>query len=50
MKPYCVIGNGFDILHGIRSRYDQFKRFVQEHDRELYQRPGADYSLQLPGW
>ncbi|MGN6417823.1 MAG: bacteriophage abortive infection AbiH family protein [Pseudobacter sp.] len=32
----CVIGNGFDIHHGIRSDYRQFKFFVQEKDPALY--------------
>ncbi|OYY26063.1 MULTISPECIES: AbiH family protein [unclassified Acidovorax] len=31
-----VIGNGFDLWHGIPSSYREFKSFVQEHDRDLF--------------
>lgn len=31
-----VIGNGFDLWHGIPSSYAQFKEYVRQHDRELF--------------
>lgn len=32
-----IIGNGFDIFNGINSRYSDFKNYVQEKDRDLYE-------------
>ena len=31
-----VIGNGFDLWHGIPSSYAQFKEYVRRHDRDLF--------------
>lgn len=31
-----VIGNGFDLWHGIPSSYGQFKEYVSRHDRDLF--------------
>ncbi len=31
-----IIGNGFDLHHGIQSAYKQFGTFVQSNDSELY--------------
>lgn len=31
-----VIGNGFDLWHGIPSSYAQFKEHVRRHDRDLF--------------
>ncbi|WP_022960745.1 bacteriophage abortive infection AbiH family protein [Halopseudomonas pelagia] len=31
-----VIGNGFDLWHGIPSSYVQFKEYVRRHDRDLF--------------
>lgn len=31
-----VIGNGFDLWHGIPSSYAHFKEYVREHDRDLF--------------
>lgn len=36
-KVLYVIGNGFDIHHGIRSRYADFKMYLQEKDSALLQ-------------
>lgn len=36
MKLY-IIGNGFDIYHGINSRYSDFKNYVHVTDYELFQ-------------
>lgn len=32
-----IIGNGFDMHHGIPSSYGSFKDYVEETDRELYE-------------
>lgn len=39
MKPrkLYVIGNGFDLWHGIPSSLAQFKKYVQMNDRDVYQ-------------
>ena len=31
-----VIGNGFDLAHGIPCRYQDFKRYCQEYNEEMY--------------
>lgn len=31
-----VIGNGFDLWHGIPSSYAQFKEYVRRHNRDLF--------------
>lgn len=31
-----VIGNGFDLLHGIQSAYWNFKEYVRQRDREVF--------------
>ena len=31
-----IIGNGFDLHHGIKSRFSDFKRYLQDVDRALY--------------
>jgi hypothetical protein len=36
LKKLYVIGNGFDLWHGIPSSYREFKSFVKEHDRDLF--------------
>jgi hypothetical protein len=36
MNRLYIIGNGFDIYHGIRSKYVDFKRFLYRRDRKLH--------------
>ena len=38
MRPtkLYVIGNGFDLWHGIPSSYAQFKEYVRRYDRDLF--------------
>ncbi|MFZ6682010.1 bacteriophage abortive infection AbiH family protein [Undibacterium sp. Tian12W] len=31
-----IIGNGFDLRHGIPSRYGDFKNYVRKRDREIF--------------
>ncbi|MCB8999333.1 MAG: hypothetical protein H6540_04595 [Bacteroidales bacterium] len=35
MKLY-IIGNGFDIHHGIKSKYSDFKDYVEKNDKVLF--------------
>lgn len=32
-----ILGNGFDIHHGINSRYSDFKEYLLNHDKELHE-------------
>ncbi len=36
-KTLYVIGNGFDLHHGIPSSYGAFKEFVRAHDPEIFE-------------
>lgn len=31
-----IIGNGFDIFHGIKSKYSDFNKYVKEKNKDLY--------------
>jgi hypothetical protein len=35
MKTLYILGNGFDIHHGLRTRYADFHQFVSEHHSDL---------------
>ena len=32
-----IIGNGFDLFHGIKSSYGSFRKWLQTHDYDTYQ-------------
>ena len=32
-----IIGNGFDLAHGIKSKYSDFRDFLASNQLELYQ-------------
>lgn len=32
-----IIGNGFDLYHGIKSSYGSFRKWLQTHDYDTYQ-------------
>ena len=32
-----IVGNGFDIYHGISSRYSDFKEYLSDHNKNLYE-------------
>ena len=32
-----IIGNGFDLYHGLMTGYNHFRRYVQKNDVELYE-------------
>lgn len=34
-KTLYIIGNGFDLHHGIASKYSDFKAYLEKHDRNL---------------
>lgn len=36
MRNLYVIGNGFDIHHGIKSRYSDYREWLKENDFDLY--------------
>lgn len=36
MKKLFIIGNGFDIHHGIKSRYSDYREWLKEYDFDLY--------------
>ena len=35
-KILYIVGNGFDIHHGVKSRYSDFKDYVQANGSDLY--------------
>ncbi len=35
-KKLYIIGNGFDLSHGVKSSYYQFREFVKKRDKSLY--------------
>jgi len=37
MKRLYIIGNGFDVHHQIKSKYSDFKNYVEEQDNDLYE-------------
>lgn len=36
MKNLFIIGNGFDIHHGINSRYSDYREWLKGYDFDLY--------------
>ena len=36
-KQLYIIGNGFDIFHSVNSRYSDFKNYVEENDKDLFE-------------
>lgn len=43
----CIIGNGFDVAHGLPSKYSDFKKWLLEHNRSLYDT--LNYYIDLSG-
>ena len=33
-----IIGNGFDMHHGIKSGYSNYRKWLEENDSDLYER------------
>ena len=38
LKTLYIIGNGFDLHHGIKSRYADFRKYCEEQDEEMVKR------------
>lgn len=36
-KRLYIIGNGFDIFHGVKSKYSDFKEYVEKNDNDLFE-------------
>ncbi len=36
-KRLYIIGNGFDIFHGVKSKYSDFKDYVENNDNDLFE-------------
>ena len=36
-KRLYIIGNGFDIFHGVKSKYSDFKDYVEQNDYDLFE-------------
>jgi hypothetical protein len=36
MKTLVIIGNGFDVQHGMNTRYSDFREYLMLNDREIY--------------
>ena len=50
MKDLYVIGNGFDIHHGIPSSYKAFRRWLEDNDPELLSRMDEVLGLCTEEW
>lgn len=44
MRLFCI-GNGFDIHHGLKSKYKDFKLYLKENDFSLYEKLMVMYSF-----
>lgn len=49
-KTLVIIGNGFDVAHGIESKYSDFKEWVREHNHELIDKMDKFFSNQRDIW
>ncbi len=45
MKKLYVIGNGFDLYHGLNTRYQTFAIYLAENNREIYDLLNTYYGL-----
>lgn len=36
MKNLYIIGNGFDLYHGLDTKYQTFAKYLAENDSEVY--------------
>ena len=37
MKNLYIIGNGFDMYHGLDTKYQSFARYLSKHHSEIYE-------------
>jgi hypothetical protein len=47
MNKLYIIGNGFDLYHGLPSRYADFHRFVADNDPDLLERMDTYFDFQV---
>ena len=40
-----IIGNGFDMHHGIKSSYSNYRGWLEENDPDLYERLREYYDV-----
>ena len=50
MKTLYLIGNGFDIHHGIPSRYSNYQSWLEENDADLLERLRNYYDVDDKEW
>lgn len=50
MKQLYIIGNGFDIHHGIPSRYSNYREWLEENDSDLIERLRNYYDVDEKEW
>ncbi len=39
IKKLYIIGNGFDMQHGIKSKYSDFREYIETKDESLKAKP-----------
>lgn len=50
MEKLYIIGNGFDIHHGIPSRYSNYRKWLEENDVDLLERLRNYYDVDNKEW
>lgn len=45
-----IIGNGFDMHHGIKSGYSNYRKWLEENDSDLYERLWEYYDVDDDEW
>lgn len=50
MSKFYIIGNGFDINHGLQSRYSDFLQYVCEYHHDMFHRIGAMFGEGNPSF
>ena len=45
-----IIGNGFDMHHGIKSGYSNYRKWLEENDSDLYERLREYYDVDDDDW
>ena len=45
-----ILGNGFDMAHGLNTSYSAFEEYVKEYHKDWYQLLGTMYSMKDPSW
>ena len=50
MSKFCIVGNGFDISHGLQSRYSDFLQYVCDYHHDMFHRIGAMFGEGNPSF